>query len=61
LLIRKITGFKGKITYDTTKPDGNPRRLLDSSKINNLGWKPKIKLEQGLQSVYEWYKTVAIN
>lgn len=55
-LVRQITGFKGKIIYDTTKPDGNPRRFLDSSKIKALGWEPNIVLNKGLRLTYSWYK-----
>ncbi len=52
---KKITGYKGKILWDTTKPDGNPRRLLDSKKINKLGWKSKVDLEKGVNLTYKWY------
>ncbi|PAF48959.1 GDP-fucose synthetase [Helicobacter sp. 12S02232-10] len=55
LLIQKISGFKGKIVFDPSKPDGTYQKLLDSSKINNLGWEPEITLEKGIQKVYEWY------
>jgi GDP-L-fucose synthase len=55
-LLKKITGFRGKIIYEKEKPDGIPRRLLDSGKIFSLGWKPKIKLEKGLKLTCEWYK-----
>ncbi|MEX0921063.1 MAG: GDP-L-fucose synthase, partial [Candidatus Pacearchaeota archaeon] len=54
-LIRKIVGFEGKITNDTTKPDGTPRKLLDTTKLTNLGWKPKISLEEGIKETYEYY------
>jgi len=54
--VRRTTGFKGKTTFDTTKPDGNPRRLLDSSKIKGLGWEPNIPLNKGLKLTYNWYK-----
>lgn len=54
-LIKKIVGYDGELVYDKTKPDGNPRKLLDSSKITNLGWQPKIKLPNGLKISYEWY------
>ena len=47
-IIIKITGFNGNINFDTSKPDGTPRKLLDTTKINSLGWKPKIKLEEGI-------------
>jgi GDP-L-fucose synthase len=55
-LIKKITGFKGEIRYDTLKPDGTPRKLLDTTKLTGLGWKPKIKLEDGIASVYNEYQ-----
>jgi GDP-L-fucose synthase len=54
-LVKSVTGFTGDIVFDTTKPDGTPRKLMDTSRINSLGWKPKIKLEQGLESVYRDY------
>lgn len=52
LLIKKIVGFKGEIIHDLTKPDGTPRKLMDSTKLRNLGWAPKIHLEEGIRSVY---------
>lgn len=52
-LIRSIVGFEGEIVFDTTKPDGTPRKLMDTSKINNMGWKAKISLKEGLKRVYE--------
>ncbi|MDI3545094.1 MAG: GDP-L-fucose synthase [Rikenellaceae bacterium] len=52
-LIKNIIGFRGKILWDTTKPDGTPRKLLDVSKIKALGWEPKISLEEGIRRVYE--------
>jgi GDP-L-fucose synthase len=55
-LIQKITGFEGVIDWDSSKPDGTPRKLLDTSRINNLGWQPKISLEEGIQSTYKWYR-----
>jgi len=55
-LIKRIVAFKGDTEYDPTKPDGNPVRLLDTSRMNALGWKPKISLEEGLRMTYEWYK-----
>ena len=54
LLIKDIVGFRGDITFDTTKPDGMPRKLLDVSKLTNLGWKPKISLKDGIRQTYEW-------
>lgn len=52
-LIRKLVGFKGKIRFDATKPDGTPRKLMDVSKLRNMGWTAKIDLETGLRMVYE--------
>lgn len=54
-MIKGIVGYKGELVYDTSKTDGTPRKLLDVSKINSLGWKAKIGLEEGLKSTYEWY------
>jgi len=53
LLIKEITGFAGELTFDTTKPDGTPRKLLDVTKINNLGWHYKTKLKEGIQIAYQ--------
>lgn len=55
LIIKKIIGFNGKIVFNTYYPDGNPRKLLDSTKIFKLGWKPETGLENGLQNTYDWY------
>lgn len=54
-LIKNIVGFDGEIIYDNSKPDGTYQKLLDTSKLNALGWKPKIKLEEGIKKVFEWY------
>ena len=56
-IVKEVTGFAGKIVFDTSKPDGTPRKWLDVSKIHNLGWKHKTKLKDGITKVYEWYKT----
>ena len=53
--IAQVTGYSGEIKWDTSKPDGTPRKLLDVSRINNLGWQSEINLEQGVASTYEWY------
>ncbi|HBD95773.1 MAG: GDP-fucose synthetase [Spirochaetes bacterium GWF1_31_7] len=53
--ICKVVGYEGKLTFDTSKPDGTPRKLLDVSKINNCGWKAKISLEEGIRLTYSWY------
>jgi GDP-L-fucose synthase len=54
-LVGEITGFKGEIVYDTSKPDGMFRKIVDSSRINALGWKPKTPLREGIRLTYEWY------
>ena len=54
-MIKKITGYEGKIVTDPTKPDGMMRRLCDSSKIHELGWKSTLSLEQGIRKLYNWY------
>ena len=54
--ISKIIGFKGNIIFDSSKPDGTPRKLLDITRINELGWTAKISLEEGLKSTYSWYQ-----
>lgn len=56
-LIKKIVGFEGEIVHDTSKPDGTPRKLMDVTRINDLGWKAKISLEEGIKSVYEEFKS----
>jgi GDP-L-fucose synthase len=55
-LIRKTVAFKGSIVYDRSKPDGTPKKLLDISKIKQLGWTPKINLTDGVRLTYEWYR-----
>lgn len=54
-LIKKTTEFKGEIAWDTTKPDGTRRKLLDISRMRKMGWKHKISLENGIRNTYEWY------
>jgi len=56
LLIKGIVGFKGDLIYNTEKPDGTMVKLTDPSKLNSLGWKHKVTLEEGIQRVYNWYK-----
>ena len=53
--IGEVTGFEGKIEYDTSKPDGAPRKLMDNTKLRNLGWQPQIGLKEGLRDAYQWY------
>lgn len=54
-LIRETVGFEGALTYDTSKPDGTPRKLLDVSHLTRLGWKAKITLSDGVRSTYQWF------
>jgi GDP-L-fucose synthase len=53
--IQKITGHQGGIVWDSTKPDGTPRKLMDISKMHELGWKHQVKLEEGIQQTYDWF------
>ena len=57
-LIAEIVGFQGKIVYDSSKPDGTPKKLLDTKKINALGWWPSTPLSRGITATYNWYKEV---
>jgi GDP-L-fucose synthase len=54
-LIKVIVGFDGAIEWDSSKPDGTPRKLLDVSRMTALGWSPSIGLEEGIRSTYEWF------
>jgi GDP-L-fucose synthase len=54
--IAKIVGFNGRISWDPSKPDGTPRKLLDISRLKTLGWSPKISLESGIRTTYKWYQ-----
>ncbi len=55
-LVAKITGFEGEIVYDSSKPDGTPRKLMDVSRIHKLGWHHKTSLEEGISKTYEWFQ-----
>lgn len=55
LVIQRITGHQGNINWDSSKPDGTPRKLMDSSKLNSEGWHSKIDLEQGITRTYQWF------
>ncbi|RVW88316.1 putative GDP-L-fucose synthase 2 [Vitis vinifera] len=54
-LVKEVVGFEGELVWDTSKPDGTPRKLMDSSKLAELGWVPKIALKEGLVDTYKWY------
>jgi len=53
--VRKVVGFPGRIRWDKSKPDGTPRKLLDVTKIRGMGWKPKVSIEDGIASAYDWF------
>ncbi|MBX9604828.1 MAG: GDP-L-fucose synthase [Gammaproteobacteria bacterium] len=54
-LVGRVVGFVGRIVFDPSKPDGTPRKLVDTTRINSLGWRPRIALEEGIRSTYAWY------
>jgi GDP-L-fucose synthase len=55
-LIVSVVDYKGRLVFDSSKPDGTPRKLLDTSRLTGLGWRPKISLEQGVEATYSWFK-----
>jgi GDP-L-fucose synthase len=55
-LVAELAGFKGEIAWDSSKPDGTPRKVLDVTKVKSLGWNPTISLRDGIASTIEWYK-----
>ena len=54
-LVGGAVGYKGEIVYDSSKPDGTPRKLVDTSRINGLGWRAGISLGEGIRSTYQWF------
>jgi GDP-L-fucose synthase len=54
-IIQRIVGHTGEIIWDSSKPDGTPRKLMDVSKMLNAGWKAKIDLEEGIKKTYKWF------
>jgi GDP-L-fucose synthase len=54
-MVKRVTGYEGTIVFDHSKPDGTPRKLLDTGKLNRLGWRPSIPLEEGIAETYRWY------
>jgi len=54
-LVAKVVGFEGRIARDLSKPDGTPRKLMDSKKLKALGWRPRIGLEDGIRETYSWF------
>ncbi|MDE2229241.1 MAG: GDP-L-fucose synthase [Alphaproteobacteria bacterium] len=55
-LVAEVVGYKGKFRFDTSKPDGSPRKLLDTGKLDALGWRPRVRLKDGLADAYRWYR-----
>lgn len=60
-LVRGVVGFNGETLWDTKKPDGTPRKLLDVSRITRLGWKPQVPLQSGIQDTYAWFTETYVN
>ena len=60
-LIGKEVGFDGRVEFDSSKPDGTPRKLLDVTRLNNLGWKPRLFIKNGIADTYHWYKGFSEN
>jgi len=58
-MIREVVGYRGEIVYDRSKPDGAPRKLLDTSRLRSLGWRPKIPLREGIEQTYTWFRAYA--
>jgi GDP-L-fucose synthase len=58
-LVRAIVGYSGSVAYDSAKPDGTPKKLLDVSRIKALGWAPKVSLEEGIKKTYDWYRSLS--
>ena len=56
MLVKEVTGFTGELKFDTSKPDGTPRKLMDSSRLHGLGWKSSVSLKEGLKKAYEYFK-----
>jgi GDP-L-fucose synthase len=55
-LVARVVGFDGELVFDSSKPDGTPRKLVDTTKINALGWRPRIGLEEGVRMAYAWFR-----
>jgi GDP-L-fucose synthase len=55
-MIRDIVGFRGQIRFDTAKPDGAPRKLLDVTRLHSMGWRAKVALREGIAATYRWYR-----
>jgi GDP-L-fucose synthase len=57
----EITGYDGRLSFDTSKPDGTPRKLLDVSRLTALGWSARVSLREGLERTYQWYQSESVN
>ena len=55
-LVVKVVGFSGMVEFDTSKPDGTMRKLIDVSKLHSLGWSHKVEIAEGVQKLFEWYQ-----
>ena len=55
-MMARVTGFKGRLSFDPSQPDGTPRKLLDVSRLTALGWQAKVPLEEGLRRTYQWFR-----
>ena len=55
-LVVKAVGFEGEVVWDSTKPDGTPRKLIDVSKLHSLGWTHKVEIEDGVRMLFDWYQ-----
>ncbi|MBT3904008.1 hypothetical protein HOF26_04250 [bacterium] len=55
--MKEVVGYEGKLTFDTTKPDGAPRKLIAVTRLENMGWKFSMDLKNGLKETYKWYLT----
>ena len=58
-LIGRIVGHEGRLAFDASRPDGAPRKRLDTARLDRMGWRPSVSLEEGIRKTYEWYETVA--
>ena len=57
-LIVKTVGFEGEVVFDSAKPDGTPRKLIDVTKLHSLGWTHKVEIEEGVEKLFKWYAGV---
>lgn len=60
LMLKDIVGFEGSLEFDTTRPDGTPRKIMDNSRLRALGWRPETSIEAGMRKLYDWYVSSAV-